>query len=255
MSNRTVALFTVLGLTVGLAGSPVAASDFQGCGILDWDIEGCIVLVQYTPPWEVLLLEELEGYQPPDNVFVSGDFAPEGPDCISFCYVTGCVWNNIIGPCAAEGACCYPDGSCAEDVSPEDCMAAEGTFKGTGTLCCDCDVDGDGVCTVGGDQVAILQCQGQSPIGVCAPADINCDGIIDDCDVDTFSCGASGGSDCCADNNGNGVSDVCENPIPTVSEWALVAMAAVVLIAGVFVLSRNRSGAGDVGCPGRSGGY
>jgi hypothetical protein len=80
-------------------------------------------------------------------------------------------------------------------------------------------------------------------------ADCNDNGIPDECDLD---CGATvgvGGGSCnvvypgCGgspDLNGNGIPDECVPDIPTVSEWGLVAMALLVLSAGMAVMVRRR---------------
>ncbi len=41
------------------------------------------------------------------------------------------------------------------------------------------------------------------------------------------------------DVNNNGVLDACEPPIPTVSEWGLVAMTVLTLTAGTLVYARR----------------
>ena len=81
--------------------------------------------------------------------------------------------------------------------------------------------------------------------GVCDGRDIaegtseDCqpNGVPDECDI------ASGTSD---DDNDNGVPDECDAPIPTVSEWGMVAMALLVLTAGTIVLTGRRP-KGNVG--------
>ncbi|MFH1109742.1 MAG: IPTL-CTERM sorting domain-containing protein [Planctomycetota bacterium] len=81
-------------------------------------------------------------------------------------------------------------------------------------------------------------------------ADCNANDIPDECDL---NCGATigmtGGS--CSvvypgcgtstDENGDGVLDDCAPDIPTVSEWGVVAMAALMLAAGAVVVSRRRA--------------
>jgi len=43
------------------------------------------------------------------------------------------------------------------------------------------------------------------------------------------------------DSDGDGIDDACAlSPIPTVSEWGLVAMALLVLTAGTLVFVRRR---------------
>jgi hypothetical protein len=37
--------------------------------------------------------------------------------------------------CFPMGACCLPDGTCQDGMSPEDCAAADGTYQGNDTVC------------------------------------------------------------------------------------------------------------------------
>jgi hypothetical protein len=69
---------------------------------------------------------------------------------------------------------------------------------------CTCDLNGDGVCNTL-DLNFLLSCFGAVPIGPCAAADINCDGFIDNADVNAWQCLAAGNppSVCC------GVADEC----------------------------------------------
>ena len=67
-------------------------------------------------------------------------------------------------------------------------------------------------------------------------------------EVDPLCCDDAGGEPsewsyvCQGDDDGNGIDDACEAgpPIPTVSEWGLVAMTLVVLTAGTLVFMRHR---------------
>ncbi len=65
------------------------------------------------------------------------------------------------------------------------------------------------------------------------PDQIDCqpNGVGDVCDI------ADGTSQ---DSNGNGIPDECEGAIPTVSEWGLIVMAVLVLVAGTLVFLRRR---------------
>ena len=80
-------------------------------------------------------------------------------------------------------------------------------------------------------------CDGRD-IGEGTSEDCQRNGVPDECDI------ASSTSD---DDNDNGVPDECEAPIPTVSEWGIVAMALLVLTAGTIVLTgcRPKGNAGN----------
>ncbi len=64
---------------------------------------------------------------------------------------------------------------------------------------CDGDADGNGKVETPGDLLVIMGCYGQPPVDECAGADVNCDGIIDDEDINAFLCIATGGDaeTCC----------------------------------------------------------
>ncbi|MDG2477214.1 MAG: hypothetical protein P8M32_04870 [Phycisphaerales bacterium] len=59
----------------------------------------------------------------------------EADVCIGF----GGVWHfgEACGSfvCFPEGACCLPDGNCLDALTPEDCVAASGLFRGDSSLC------------------------------------------------------------------------------------------------------------------------
>lgn len=57
---------------------------------------------------------------------------------------------------------------------------------------CDCDVNGSGLLCNALDIVAVGDCVGMPPVGGCAGSDVNCDGVIDDVDVDAAVCGFRG---------------------------------------------------------------
>jgi len=63
---------------------------------------------------------------------------------------------------------------------------------------CDADVDGSGS-VLGGDLSAYLMCQGLQPAGECAAADVNCDGVINGCDLAVIQCAQNTSNDgsCC----------------------------------------------------------
>ena len=93
--------------------------------------------------------------------------------------------------CFPEGACCLPDGSCAGGLSPEECAALSGVFQGDGTKC------------------AGVDCP--EPTGAaCFP---NCFCLVLT-QADAVSAGATwqGPGTTCADLDGNGTADACENP-------------------------------------------
>ncbi|MCK4341561.1 MAG: hypothetical protein KAY37_07560, partial [Phycisphaerae bacterium] len=85
------------------------------------------------------------------------------------------------------GACCYPDGSCDEQL-PDDCATLGGVYGGATTVCANDDCNANGV----DDFCDILA--GTSP-------DCNENGVPDECDI------ASGFSEDC---NSNGIPDECD---------------------------------------------
>ncbi len=91
--------------------------------------------------------------------------------------------------CFPQGACCLPDGSCADGMSPDDCAAAGGIFQGDGTTCAD------------------VNCP--APVGACCFDTGFCLELTEaDCALAGGSW-AGAGTDC-ADHNGNGTADACE---------------------------------------------
>ncbi|MHC5112139.1 MAG: hypothetical protein ACYTHJ_19945, partial [Planctomycetota bacterium] len=96
-------------------------------------------------------------------------------------------------------ACCHPGGSCVDTI-PACCATVPGAVVSTYSPNCLGDLDGDGTddgceCPCDADfnkngsvdlaDVALfVQCNGQQPIGQCAPVDLDCDGDID---IDDFA--------------------------------------------------------------------
>jgi len=93
--------------------------------------------------------------------------------------------------CFPEGACCLPDGSCEDGLSPDECAALNGTFQGDGTVCMDVDCP-------------------EPTGGCCLPNGFCLELTESDCaSVD----GAWGGPGTgCEDADGNGEFDLCEDP-------------------------------------------
>ena len=89
------------------------------------------------------------------------------------------------------GACCLPDGSCADGLSPEECAMLNGTFEGDGTTC---------------DDVTCPE-----PPGACCFQNGFC------LELTEGDCGDVGGTwggvgTICEDADGNGDFDICEGP-------------------------------------------
>jgi hypothetical protein len=95
--------------------------------------------------------------------------------------------------CFPSGACCLPDGSCAGDLSPEECAALSGTFQGNDTTC------------------AGTNCP--EPIGACCFGNGFCLALTE---ADCGQAGAAwmGPGSTCADGNNNGQFDECKPPAP-----------------------------------------
>ncbi len=127
-----------------------------------------------------------------------------GPSCLDLsvadCATAGGVALAGGSACATGslcpiGACCLPDGSCNDGFQALDCTIMGGTFQGAGTLCSlgvDCPPPVGGCCFSGGGCLVLTEA----------------------------GCGIAGGTWAgaltnCADNNGNGQPDVCEDPCPT----------------------------------------
>ena len=78
--------------------------------------------------------------------------------------ISGCTWwygsrcdpvDHIVSTyglqlkteqCVGQGACCYTDGTCGDDVSINDCILAGGEFMGDGVLCSELEFNCNGAC-------------------------------------------------------------------------------------------------------------
>lgn len=123
--------------------------------------------------------------------------------------------------CFPHGACCSPDGSCANDILDTDCTGAGGTYQGTGSLC------------------ANVSCP--QPLGACCLQNGNCfDLLNEDCMPIPNSTWLGFGTDC-TDANTNGQADDCEPPppIPTVSQWGTAVLTLLLLAAGTVAYART----------------
>ena len=153
--------------------------------------------------------------------------------------------------CAPLEACCLPDGTCI-DTSPACCTAAGGTPQGAASVC---DGSVEACCLL--DDTCIMAdtlcctAQGGTPQGIgstctdlvaCCLPDGSCQ------DLDPLCCVAIGGragqlgSACQGDNNGNNIDDACEEIVPAVSDYGLVALLLLTAVAGVVVIRRARRG-------------
>lgn len=85
-----------------------------------------------------------------------------------------------------------------------------------------------------------------SPRGGCCLEDGRCLFITEDeCDGEN---GIFHGDDvpCVGDNNNNGIDDLCEESIPTVSEWGLIILGLLLLIAGKLQFGQSQAVFGAV---------
>ncbi|MFQ5490650.1 MAG: IPTL-CTERM sorting domain-containing protein, partial [Phycisphaerae bacterium] len=79
--------------------------------------------------------------------------------------------------------------------------------------------------------------------------DCNANGIPDECDPDADGDGIPDDCDNCRDHpnpgqldaDGNGVGDLCQDAIPTVSEWGLLVMTLLLVAGGAWILVRRNS--------------
>jgi len=114
--------------------------------------------------------------------------------------------------CFPEGACCMPDGSCLDAVSPEDCSGAGGTFRGDGTLCDseDCPAPTSWCCVSDGsqcfDELEEADCLAFG--GIWGPPGSDCD-APDACDQ---------GNPCPADIDGSGDVGV-DDALAVLADW------------------------------------
>lgn len=155
---------------------------------------------------------------------------------------------------AEEGLidCCLPDGTCTPDIDDVSCISPplNGTILPSGTCtapeaCC----LPDDTCIMA--DPACCTAQGGMPQG----PGTTCKGLVACCfsdgtcqDLDPLCCVANGGtpgvwgSACQGDNNGNGIDDACEEIIPAISNYGLVALLLLTAVAGVIVIRRSRRG-------------
>src|SRR5262249_36597232 len=100
---------------------------------------------------------------------------------------TSCGTVNCPAP---EGACCFPNNFCLSLVEG-DCAAAGGAWHGFGSTCAD-----------GNDDGIADACE-----ALCQPCDANCDGSVNQFDIQPFIAALqaqSGCSPCVADTNNDG---------------------------------------------------
>lgn len=127
------------------------------------------------------------------------------------CTGAGGIWHGAGSTCATtvcfpRGACCLPNGSCSANVSPETCAGQSGNFQGNNTTCASVNCPPPlGACcfsttfclnlsssdcaTAGASWHGIgSACETGSPCAVptCKRGDANCDGTINNFDVDPF---------------------------------------------------------------------
>lgn len=91
--------------------------------------------------------------------------------------------------CFPKGACCLPDGTCQDDVSPTECAALDGAYQGNNTLC------------------ASVDCP--DPVGACCFSTGFCLELGQlDCELTGATWSGQGTS--CSDVDANGIPDGCE---------------------------------------------
>ena len=140
-------------------------------------------------------------------------------DAAGVCYLadrTCCLANGDTpqGPgsaCTQPEACCFNDGTCAM-LDPFCCADQGGAPQGVGATC-------------GGMEACCL------PDNSCVMADALC------CVNELGGTPQGPGTDC--DPN-----PCAQEPIPTVSEWAIIAMTLLMLTAGTVILRRRRPAQG-----------
>ncbi len=114
------------------------------------------------------------------------------------CAAAGGVAGPVGTPCAQhicfpEGACCLPNGSCLDAVSPEECAALSGIFQGDGSSCA----------TTSCPQPVGAAC---FPNGFCL--------VLTEAQANSAGASWQGAGTTCADSNGNGTADACEQSDP-----------------------------------------
>jgi hypothetical protein len=149
------------------------------------------ILLQYNPEWVSI---DIMGS---NVVIMNGVISHE-------CYRTSLDLAFVIQGNAPTGACCYPDGSCA-NLTQAACIASGGLYAGNGSACTG-DLDGNGV-----DDA----CEQVTPKGACCMPDGTC--LV----RTPIDCSNAGGTHmgigvlCQGDLNQNGVDDACETVVPT----------------------------------------
>ena len=154
--------------------------------------------------------------------------------CIAAGGVAGPLGQTCTGyVCFPTGACCLPDGTCIGPVSPEQCAAQNGVFKGNNTVCTasTCPQPTGAACFPNGFCLQLTQAQANSagatwkgPGTDCVdangngladdceqgnPADVNGDGVVNAADLSLVlgAWGAAGGA---ADINDDGTVDAAD---------------------------------------------
>jgi len=158
-------------------------------------------------------------YRGDGSVCTSTICQPQGNNACCFAATGGCVAlsyqscvgaGGVPGPegsacgtytCFPTGACCLPDGSCVGPVSPSQCSAQGGNYRGNNSVCSqqNCPPPQGAACFTNGFCLILSQ-------------------------ADAAAAGASwkGAGTTCADGNGNGTAEVCERRIGDVNGDNLV---------------------------------
>lgn len=161
-------------------------------------------------------------------------------DCLQACCLTNdtCVNTTVLScmdPLVLNGT---PQGPGTLCMAPEACCLDDGTCVMVDPLCCDEIV---AIAVGGSPQGAGTACSTKGPVACCF-TDGSCQ------DLDPLCCEANGGkagvwgSACQGDNNGNNIDDACEEVIPAVSDYGLIALLLLTAVAGVIVIHRSRRG-------------
>jgi|GEM_PF-1392817 len=162
------------------------------------------------------VVSDRDGATPGKNAVFTNNFG--GWRSNEFLGVNGDWFIRAIVDCDASvtGACCLPDGGCAE-LTAEECAAMSGSWSGPGTTCAE--VECTGACYITSTQSCFIfdkaTCDGVSGhwagpgttecVDPC-PADVNSDGVLDNGDIQAFVT-AFLASNLSADFNGDGVLD------------------------------------------------
>ena len=178
----------------------------------------------------------LRFFNPNENDFFAGTIGSDDDGCTNNANTvrfTNGTWNNAcalgvsgdwviraIVECDGadpQGACCLPDGGCAEGLTLGECTALDGFWNGSGTLCSEvpctgaCFIPATGNCApdfdkptcdlVGGD----WQGPGTTECNDSCPADCDESGVLNLDDIDCFVSGFLAVDTAIADCDGNGV--------------------------------------------------